>query len=233
MVITMKKTAVFFMVILLMIGACSCVKKEANNGSVVNAMVAYVNEKYPEDEFYYKAPTGGGAGVSQKTIIVSSKNYPNNDIYIRYSIIDEHEVYSDNYLSVKYAEQTKSIVYKSFSRVFLNDFYLFYQPDNYACPNNSGNFSFEEYISSKDSNIGFVVIVNDTANHRNSIERELEKILVDSGMCIRATIYFDDSNDLGSLTTENLYSYIFKKQYKDAFSFEMASAAGFSKSRWE
>lgn len=208
-------------------------KAGSNNAeNIVNGMVQYMNDKYTDDTFAYKGPFGGGAGADTKTIIVSSKNYPDRNIYVRHNF-NGSNVYTDNYLGVRYSAQTENAVKDVLNGVISCDYLLFYEVDRYACPNTAGTLSFEEYIASDASCIGFTVVVNGIVENKASFEASLQKAMVDAGICCSATIYFDNgSGAFDTLKTTGLSGYTFKKLYSDVFSFDMNSNQEFSSSQW-
>ncbi len=223
------------MVIFSMIGACGCMWNHTeNNGktNITDNMVQYMNDKYTDDSFTYDRPFGGGAGADTKTIIVSSKNYPNTDIFVQHSF-DNGDIYTDNYLGVKYAEQTKLVIKGILDNVTLYEYLIFYDINRYACPNPTGLFTFEEYAASDSSCISFTVVLNGVVSDKDSFEKELEDAITAAGICCSATVYFDDnSGAYDSLETEGLSGYTFKNLYSDVFSFEMCNNKEFSASRW-
>lgn len=208
-------------------------KTEVNNKeNIVNNMIHHLNGKYPDDTFAYKGLFGGGAGANTKTIIVSSSNYPDADIYVRHSF-DEGDIYTDNYLGVQYAAQTKSAINEIFDGLMSCDYLLFYEVDRFACPNRIGTMNFNDYVASKASCIGFTIVVNGILSDKVTFERALENKIVEAGICCSATIYFDNgSGAFDGLEEEGLSGYTFKKLYSDVFNFEMTSSKEFSSSKW-
>lgn len=235
MITIIKKAVSFLLVIFLMIGACGCMWKKTEidaNENIVNNMVRYMNDKYADDTFVYKCPFGGGAGAYTKTIIVSSKKYPDKDIYVRYSFNDGDN-YSDNYLGVKYASQTELAIKRVLDSIISYDYLLFYEADRFACPNGSGTLSFEKYVANDASCIGFTVVVNGSVLNKDIFESKIKDAILNSGICCSATIYFDNSSDaFATLKTDGLSGYTFKKLYSDVFYFEMNSIKEVSASRW-
>lgn len=235
MVTTMKKAVLFLMVVLLMIGACGCMQHRTEDNTkdnMINNMVQYMNEKYPDDTFNYKGPFGGGAGSSTKTIVVSSKKYPDANIYVRHQF-SEGDIYTDNYLGIKYTEQTKSAIKEVFDSVLSYDYLLFYDVEQFACPNKTGTMDFADYISSDESRIGFTVVVNGVIADKATFENALKNKIIDKGICCSATIYFDNgSGAFDKLEAEGLSGYTFKELYSDVFIFEMKSDKEFSSSQW-
>lgn len=229
---TMKKLLSLFLVTFLLIGACGCMVFKRSN-SFETKMVQYMNDKYTDDTFTYKDATGGGAGADAKTIIVSSEKYPDQNIYVRY-MPDTTPEYTDNYLSVIYAAQTKALITDVLDQVLDCDYLLIYAVSRYACPNADGMLSFADYVGASASCIGFTVVAKEMVADKAQFEADLEKAIVDAGLCCSATIYFDNgSGAFDTLTAEGLAGYTFKKLYSDVFSFKMSSKEAFSSVRWE
>ena len=219
-------------VILIMIGACGCtnIKRE----TLEDKMVRYMNEKYTEDEFFYKAPFGGGSGAVYKKIIVTSAQYPDKKIYVLYSNQDGKEIYSDNYLGVKYELEVEEQIKKALDKVFDAEYQLYYSADSSACPNDEGTLSLEEYLSSKEAYIGFNVIVNTVVSDEEKIQKELENSITEMGICCTGTIYFvDSSNYISDLASEDVGAFLYKGLYDKALTIEMESSESFSNVTWE
>lgn len=206
-------------------------KIETDNGLVDN-MVTYINNKYPNDEFYYSGPFGGGAGATYKTIIVSSKKFPDGQIYVRYSN-ENGEFFSDNYLAVLYAEQTETLIKSTIETALNSEVVLFYQPNAYACPNDDSIISFDEYIKNEDSCIGFTAIANYDVLDKTVVSEKIKQAFTDGGLCCFGTIYFEsDLNEVNSITNENLEGYIFEKSYNNRYDFKLDSKANLLEASW-
>ena len=204
MVITMKKTILFLMVLFLMVGACGCGRKRE---TVQERMVAYVNEKY-DDTFEFKSVFGGSAGSSTRKIIVSSEKYPGKDVYVVCSYVDEVEVFSDNYLGIKFEEKTKNFLAEAVSKSFGTNYYLQYHPNNLACTEGGNNdTTFDEYIAETSSYISFIAAVKYSATgfDRMAVEEAVRQHF--AGMAVVGRIYFIDADvDLTQPDGEELYT---------------------------
>ena len=198
-----------------------------------NKMVDMMNKKYPDDRFKYYGPFGGGAGADSKTIVVNSEKYPDQRIYVRYYNKDGNEVYTDNYMSIVYEDQTRkkiSGILDGLSKTFR----LFYDTDDYACPNSDGPISFEEYIADKKSNIGFTAIVIASDINRAEIEKLLRDGFENGRICCYGTVYFDNSvseNELNGIPYLSVY--FSKYKYYAAVDFKMADNKQISDLNWE
>ena len=150
-----KRVVACLISVAVILGMCGC--SSYNEGvDIKQKMVRYMNEKYSDDTFEFKNVTGEGAGSDTQTIVVSSQKYPDTDIYVRR--VNGETSYTDNYLSVAYEDQTKELIGEVLDQVFQCDYLLIYDVNRYACPNVDGTMSFEKYVSTRESGIGFVAI---------------------------------------------------------------------------
>ncbi len=228
MVINMKKTLLFLLVILFVIGACGCMRFNKST-TLEEQMVQQINEKYTDDKFTYKAPFGGGAGADSKKIIVSSEKYPDEDIFVVYS----ESGYADNYLSVKYQQQTEKLIRDTVDSVLECDYLLFYESDMSACPNPDGVLSFDEFIEKKESGISFTVVAKEMVSDKEIFENEIKKAIICAGICCTGTIYFDNnSGEYDSLDFEKLSGYLFRDLYQDVCVFVMDNNESFKSLSW-
>lgn len=201
--------------------------------SITNRMMEYINSKYPEDNFIFTSVFGGGSGASSKDIIVSSDNFPDCEIYVRYTKDGENEEFTDNYLGVKYEAQTVAQFEAILTQVAGDDFFLAYDVSKYACPNKDGDMTFEEYIASPMANLGFTAVVNLSVADRERFENEFSTAMLQAKICCFGTIYFEeDIETIRSLTSEDLSAYIYHKTYSDQFTFAMKNNTNFSEMTW-
>lgn len=226
-----------FLIVVLMIGANGCMG--IGRISIVDKMIAYMNEKYPDDVFVYKEPFGGGAGISTKKIIVSSEKYPDADIYVMcVKNEDGTYKYSDNYLGVKYNDQTVEMIKDILTTAFGTDFFLSYNVSMYGHPQEySADTTFEEYIDDAASDIGFLAVIGDSyqISNKEELVSQLEKLFSEKGMCCNfSVIYFDNSSEEYKTLERGmeLSEYLYKKLYKEALMFDMESSIEFSKYEW-
>ena len=220
-----------------MIGVNGCMR--IGKPSIEDKMVAYMNEKYPNDVFAYKGPFGGGAGISTKKIIVSSENYPDADIYVMCVKNDDGSYkYSDNYLGVKYSEQTEELIRNILTAAFGADFFLSYDVSMYGHPKDySAYTTFEEYIDDAASDIGFMAVIGDSYQllDKEELVSQLEKLFSQNVMCCNfSVIYFDNSSEEYKALSRGteLSAYLYKKLYKERLIFDMESSTEFSKYEW-
>lgn len=232
-----KRLILCLQIFAISMGVCGCMTNNigftSGKNSITDRMLDYINAKYPEDSFSFASVSGGGAGASSKNIVVSSRNYPDCEVYVRYTQDGENESFTDNYLSVKYEAQTVSLLEKTLVSLVGNDIFLDYDVSRYACPNEDGDMSFTEYISSPSAEIGFTAVVNYDVKDRGQFENDFRSAIVQAKICCFATIYFEGNAEVvRSLTSEGVSSYIYDKSYSDSFSFDMEDCTGFSETIW-
>ena len=148
------KSILCFMMIFLLTGVTGCMN---NKESVVDKMVAYMNEKY-DDHFEYSAPFGGGTGGTASQIMVTSEKFPDADIIVTYS--PNSDKYSDNYVNYKYEQATFELLEEILGNVLKVDFLLTYKASLLTSSDFTDETTFETYISQIGSYIQFVAIVD-------------------------------------------------------------------------
>lgn len=163
-----------------------------NRNPTVEEMVAYMNEKY-DDHFEYAAPFGGGPGAVSKQIIVTSEKFPEAQIWVQRDEKDGKEVFTDNYVSYKYEEQTRAFLRELLENAFHGKAAIFY---GVGTRGTGGEFAddttFEAYISNIFSDIGFqaCVLIEDSGADIRSFEDDLKKEIQSSGLIAFGTVYF-------------------------------------------
>ncbi len=166
-----------------------------NRDSTVEKMVSYMNEKY-DDHFEYLSPFGGGPGATSKQIIVSSGQYPEARIWVQYYKQDNKEIFTDNYTSYKYEEQTRSLLEKLLKDAFHNNIALFYKVAIKGTVNQfTEQTTFEEYISDVKAQIGFqaCVLLETSEVDTSLLKKAWEDAIKSSGLVAFGTIYFTKS----------------------------------------
>lgn len=187
----MKKTVLFLMVILLMIGVCGCSMSDQRK---IEAMVSYINEKYTDDTFEYVSMSGGHLGSNTTKIIVKSEKYPDKKIRVICSEVDGNKCYSDTYLNVKFEEETYKFIHDALATEYGDNIYLKYIPDDTGSfENGSCSTTFEEYISDPTTCIYFSAAVADTADDEESTLDRIKLIFAEA--VFSAHIYFIDTDD--------------------------------------
>jgi len=229
MVITMKKTLVFFMVIILTIGACGCMKRDTKN----DRMMSYINNKY-DDNFTFERIYGGSAGSDVDKIIVSSEKYPGKEIRVICSESDGKEIFSDTYLNIKFEEETYNYLSNSLSEIFGLNIYLKYIPDDISSMKDaSDDTTFSEYISNEDTYIYFSAAVCSEVTDENIVFDKIKNVFSDAVVC--GDIYFISENVVlsGDNGKSNALEYIKQGKYKKSLFFIKKTIDEYSKVEWK
>lgn len=180
------KSILCFMMIFLLTGVTGCMN---NKESVVDKMVAYMNEKY-DDHFEYSAPFGGGPDATSTQIIVTSEKCPEAEIWVEYYTRDSNEIFADNYVSYKYEEQTRNALQNLLEDVFDSEIKLRYGVGSKGSVNDfTNNTSFNEFISNPASYVRFSAFVFDNGTGISIAEKELKQAIEDSGFVISGLLY--------------------------------------------
>lgn len=234
----MKKLIIAILAVLFMMGACTNMRlRDFFGNSLQDKMMNYINEKY-DDSFTFLNTYGGRIGADYHKIIVSSEKYPNKEIVVTCYVSDDGETYSDNYLSIKYEDDTRACIEEMIKSLYGENCFIYYRPNLLSMPSGASNdMSFDEYIGKATSGISFTAIVN-VENAEVSKEAELEslkKALHNAGLCCSGTIYFDDrGQDLTRLTPDNYYSECLNsEEYAERLSFIANEDFEFTKAAWE
>lgn len=184
-----------------------------NKNNDVDKMVDYINDKYIDDKFTYVTVYGGHLGDNQTKIIVSSEKFPNSEIKV---ICYDSGECSDNYLDIKFEEQTRSYLKTKLNEVFDNKVYVDYVADDRGGTSNGSSYTtFEEFIANEDSYIYFNAVIRYDVNN-NTKDIALNKIKdTFSNATILADIFFvDESIEYSNYDTYDEYlSYIENNQY--------------------
>lgn len=187
----MKKTALFLVVVFLMIGACGCSMRGQDK---IDRMISYINNKYTDDHFAFVEMSGGHMGSNVTKIVVESNKYPGKEIRVICSEVEGEEIYTDTYLNVKFEEQTYDYIRETLIKKYGDNIYLEYVPDDIACIEaGSSSTTFKEYISDPNVYIYFSAVVGDEVNDENAVFAEIKELFSDS--VLRAHIYFVDTEE--------------------------------------
>lgn len=231
-----KQLSFLLVVIMTMSGVCGCmnIKKRAN---FEDRMLAHINEKY-DDNFTYKGSFGGGAGVESKQILCSSEKYPGEDVLVMlYTDENGKECIVDNYVGIKYKQETIDLLGEVLAEVFDENYKLFYENSLQAYTKGATNeMTFSEYIAEASSGIGFTAIVsNEYTVDQSEVERRIEKALVERGInCGLSTIYFDNGSGAYEkvINFRTLEDYLNKRNYDQYFEFIMMTNKEFDICSW-
>jgi len=176
-----------------------------NGKSAYDKMLNYMNKKY-DDEFTFKSPFGGGAGADTKQMIVSSKKYPEYDIWVEYSY--EDETFNDNYIDWKYKTMLEEYLKGGLENKLnatVNVKCEVSTSGSYASYN--GDVAFEEYLNEeKQKNAFSAVVKNVNIDDKNKLEEQITEIFNEPKSGFFGTIYFvEDNVDFDLFLNKNVY----------------------------
>lgn len=232
----MKKALIVFIVALSILTGYGCMKKSDNKINFTQQkMIDYMTDKYNES-FSFISVYGGNPGTDVHKILVSSESYPEKEICVVYDSFNDF--YSDNYLGIKYEDETREYLKRILSGCFDGEVFVHYNADNLAMTENGNkNTTFNEYISSVQSGITFTAIVSTkrTSDENDLLMNNLQKALAEAGICCNGSIYFaSDDFDIGYLTDETYYNeYIFPQKYIKKLFFIMSDDMEIFEHKWE
>jgi len=196
--------ATIFSVMTLVGGCVSMDNTAAKN------MVGYINNKYPSDEFTYLSPYGGAPGRTQKEILVTSKLYPDAEVWVSLDTDEDgNKVWYDNYLYWKYKKESSDKLISFVNKVLGGDCYFLYSTTEHTSGINfTGSMTSDKYFSDKESAIGFIAVLPSTfVLDKSSVENNIvSNIGTDNLINFRGSIRFSSDgasyNELvdGSLT---------------------------------
>jgi len=184
-----------------------------NGKSAYDKMLNYMNKKY-DDKFTFKSSFGGGAGADTKQMIVSSKKYPEYDIWVEYSY--EDEIFNDNYTDYNLKSQVETLFLTNIEDMF-NCRALVTRniPSSGSYAQYDSKTTVLEYLNTPEQNIGFSAVISgyDYYNYEQ-VEKELTQIFGKYKANIYGSVYFieseQDVNDFfdKELTEQQKYTYV-------------------------
>lgn len=236
-----KKALILFLIFVTAIGLGGCTKIGNN---LNDNMVEYMNNKYPDDTFYYKEPFGGGIGTDGHQIIVSSQKYPDAEIHVYYITDDSgNEIYRDNYRGIVYEEQTRECIENVIASCLDGEeYYLDYEPADTWYFDDIPDGSFESYVASHSSGIDFMCIVdlNGKELDRQEFEEKYKNAVVENHLCTISTrFFFDDGSEALEVfkETENKdvnawFDYMNSREYVEFYA-SMSSVGTYKAFKWK
>ena len=209
----MKKLVITLIIFLITIGLCGCMRIQAK--AKVDRMLDYINNKYSDDTFEFVSMYGGYLGSNVTQITVVSNKFPDTAIHVICSEVDGKEIFTDNYLNIKFEDQTLKYLEDLFTVEFGENFYLKYIPNNLSCTENgSSNTTFDEYIVAQGSHIYFSSAICRNIEDEDSAFETINKMF--SNATVSGDIFFidEDVKLSGKDGAERAQEYIEEKTYK-------------------
>jgi hypothetical protein len=191
---TLRKTifaAALIFIISAVFGGCAIPN---DNSSEVEKILEFMEETYTDDNFTYVSTTYGDRFMSGYTeIVMTSELYPNEEIMGFYSRPDGKTIIKDNYITIKYREQKKQKLEDLLRELFGDTtFHIFPERETRLLDlNKFDNAPFEEYISSDENKILFIVVADMPYDSINKAEFEQQITDVFRKNNVSMSLYID------------------------------------------
>lgn len=200
--ILLKRISIIFFTLVLMLGVTGCMENENNKinnktsrTQVIDGIVSYMEDKY-DDTFEYVNSFDGGFDTNQIAIILSSEKLVDKKIHVVYENVDGMAIYEDNYTQLKYEAQTYDLIKELLTQTINKEILLTHRvlrsKNNY-----SSHTTFEDFLKSSSSNVGFYAIVSPdyVLNDMLTLEEEVKKVFKENFSSCSVNIYFARTED--------------------------------------
>lgn len=172
-------------------------------------LLDYLEEKYGES-FSFVEVTGGSLGSTEKSIIVSSRRYPEAKIIAR-RVVNQNgeEQFSDNYMAYVFRQEVFGTMKEAFGRVY-RDYKVAYVPTQMPlAPDIGPDTALEDYMVDTASQLDAVIFIGDEISEQNRDEKleQLRMTLKELGLNMGATLIFTDHEALAGIDEEDYSSY--------------------------
>ena len=180
-----------------MMGVSGCMNgsKIANEKSLGEKVLAYMEKKYNE-KFDYIGSTDGGFDTNNRTLLVSPRKDSDIQIDVSYRKIDSNEEYAENYTQIKYKDKTKNFIANILNEIFEVEAIVDYE---YGCSVNDFNelTSFEQFVKNEESAISFYAVISPEYNNDDTdkIKQLLKERCEKEFSYCRCNIYFARTKD--------------------------------------
>lgn len=227
-----KKILTIFLVVIIAIGVTGCMKNNSKS------FVFYLENKYPNDSFEFEDFQGGTlfGGDRLKECKCKSEKL-NENIYVVYDNVDNE--YSDNYLDIKYSNDTDNTIFNVLKTVFPNEKFIFDKAKESFNSTTKSSFlqsdiDFSGYKSERGIPVYAFVTNYDNQTH-DEIVKSLEKaILKENIYCDSIEIYFvDDCNSKLEIDDSLQNDIVVNRKYNDYLFITMIDNSEFSIVEWE
>lgn len=221
-----------FLVVIIAIGVTGCIKNNGRN------FVSYLEDKYPDDSFEFEDFQGGTpfGGDRLKECKCKSEKL-NENIYVVYDNVDNE--YSDNYLDIKYSNDTDNTVFNVLKTVFPNEKFIFDKAKESFNSTTKSSFlqsdiDFSGYKSERGIPI-YAFVTNYDNQTRDEIVKNLEiAILKENIYCDSIEIYFVDDYNSDIESNDSLQNdIVMNHKYDDYLFITMIDNSGFNSVEWE
>ena len=216
------KKKVFSMILLaisiatLLFGGYGCMKSylQDKKKSVNDVALEYMEQKYGE-KFEYVSPWGYRLSKTHE-LLVRCDSLPEQDILVQvenYKTVDR--VFRDNYLAVKYKEETIAFFLRSATDVF-GDANVFYKVAKMSLsPELSVNATFDEYFSDPCGFISACIEIKVSSfSDKEQVQKVIDSITTDyKGEHLALLIVFVDDELFGTYNEDTLRESVVRRQF--------------------
>lgn len=213
----MKKIVIAVLLIAaILIGGTGCMlNKLFNQSKTRNAnelALSYMEKKYGEP-FAYAAPYGNSlSGI--KEILVTCDSLPEQKVLVQVENFESNErVFRDNYLAVKYTEETIAFFKECAAEQGLNANVFYRATEDGQSENLKADASFEEFLA--DGRSEMVVLLEVRASeytNQAQVDAVIQKMAATCG-CMAITVLVMDDEIYGTMDRDALNDCISHQQY--------------------
>lgn len=201
--------------------------------------VSYLEKKYPDDNFKFIDFVGGTlfGGSVLKEARCTSELLPDYNIFVSYN--KNKKSFSDNYLDMKYLDETDEAIKEFFNIAFQNEeFYVEPSIDSFVSTTASSsldsNIGFDDYKRQRGIPV-FAYATNNSQKTHNEISENIKRVLTEKKLyCDYIDVYILDElpNNLENDTSlQN--SIVTKNKYSDHLFMELSEDFEFETVEWE
>ena len=226
---------IFFICILMIfntMGMSGCMKKNNTTKVRLNintAALLYMQEKYGEKFEYYK-PYGNSMSGTH-SLLVRCASLPDQDILVSIeNYRRENKVFLDNYLAVKYREETFEFLLDCARQVFGEANIFLYINYLALSPHLLANATFIEYLSDKRVPLTFDIEVKISNFSTNELIDQVVDLISIYGTQFYLRIVVVEDNDYGTFDYETFEEYIRRDKYTHCV--VITRIDGFNQIRW-
>ena len=217
---------------LMTVGVCGCMGKNEERNE---RMLAYINDKYPDDHFTWIGVTGGHLGSNVKKILVRSDQFPEKEVRVICTEKDGTEILTDTYLGVKFEDKTRAYLENRLKSVYGDRVFVSYTPDDLACTEGgSERTELEEYLLEESSGIRFsAAVFTEELQTEEGTAAELDRAFGNASLTGKIYFLTEDPGFSEGNVSEKVQHALDKKNYYAAVRFRTNSPEGMEKMIWE
>lgn len=215
-----RMITVTMLLLVLSLGVTGCVHKKPKQGnrgqnSNVGAL-EYMEQKYGE-KFEYVQPWGNSMSGDHE-LIVACESLAGREIVVKISNYkEENRVFQDNYLAVKYCEETVDFLGQCANEIF-GESRVYYNVAHKALSAGlSADASFEEYFADEEGfTVALITVKESSFTSREQAEKVMDPILSAYGgwyLCINLIVVEDAEYE--SLDRDTLSDRIIRREFKN------------------